>query len=149
MENKIYSLIPHREPMLLIDSLISVNESSSEAELSITNKSSFYTEGLGVPSWIGVEYMGQTAALIAGHQLELGTVEPHIGLLLGTRKYSTTTSWFTLGSTLRVSCEQIALVGNNLATFLCNITDQKTSQVLANAKLSVFRKDRNDNEGNN
>ena len=63
-------LLPHRPPMLLVDKLIKVEADRSETEIVISSHSSFFVEDLGVPAWIGIEYMGQTAATIAGYQLQ-------------------------------------------------------------------------------
>ena len=138
--NTIYELIPHREPMLLLNKIVDVGEKSSSSEIIISHASSFFIESKGVPSWIGVEYMGQTAALIAGYQLKQGAVTPHLGLLLGTRKYEAFTAWFKEGEELLVSCQEFAVVGEQLATFLCEIRNKKDHALYATAKLSVFRK---------
>lgn len=137
---RIYDLIPHREPMLLIDRIINLGDNFSETEISITPDSSFFETGKGVPAWIGIEYMGQTAALIAGYQLQQGKVTPHLGLLLGTRKYQVKTAWFAEGDLLQVKCTEIAVVGNQLANFLCEIYRKSDQTLYASAKLSVFRK---------
>jgi len=142
---QLYSLIPHREPMLLIDKVIERGDNFSKSEINITTKSSFFEKHRGVPAWIGVEYMGQTAALIAGHQLQQGKVTPHLGLLLGTRKYEAKVSWFCDGDILRVHCSEIAVVGDQLANFLCEIYRQQDQVLCATAKLSVFRKPLNEN----
>lgn len=138
--NSLYELIPHREPMLLLNNILDVGEKSSSAEIIISRASSFFMDGEGVPSWIGVEYMGQTAALIAGYQLKQGTVTPHLGLLLGTRKYEAFTPWFREGDILIVSCQEFAVVGEQLATFICEIRNKKDHVRCATAKLSVYRK---------
>lgn len=137
---RIYSLIPHREPMLLIDRIIDLGDNFSKSEISISPESSFFEKGKGVPAWIGVEYMGQTAALIAGYQLQQGKVTPHLGLLLGTRKYEAKVPWFRDGDILQIHCSEIAVVGNQLANFLCEIYRQSDQALCATAKLSVFRK---------
>ena len=134
------SLIPHREPMLLISKVLELGGNFSAAEVIVSSSSSFFQLGKGVPNWVGVEYMGQTAALIAGYQLQSGTVAPHVGLLLGTRKYEAFVPWFTEGVRLRVSCNEVAVVGQELATFMCEIHNQETGDCYARAKLSVFRK---------
>jgi len=139
-DSRIYSLIPHREPMLLIDRILDLDDQFSKAEISISKESSFFEKNKGVPSWIGVEYMGQTAALIAGYQLQQGKVTPHLGLLLGTRKYEAKVAWFREGDILEVHCSEIAVVGNQLANFLCEIYRQSDRLLCATAKLSVFRK---------
>jgi len=127
-DSDVLEMIPHREPMLLINKLESVDQKRSQASVIIDSETPFYQQGKGVPSWIGLEYMGQTAALIAGHQVKEGLSEPHLGFLMGSRKYETVVEYFE------------ALVGESLATFNCTISNSKTGVILANALLSVFRK---------
>ncbi len=137
---RLLELLPHRPPMLLLDDVLSVGDRLSESKILIDDASAFFVCGKGVPSWIAVEYMGQTAALIAGYQLEKGIVGPHVGFLLGTRKFEVTTPWFPHASQLKVICQELAVVGDSLATFDCRVEDLVTASVLAKAKLSVFRK---------
>ena len=140
-DSEILDLIPHREPMLLINHLLNVSANASEALVVVDQKTPFYqTENSGVPAWIGLEYMGQTSALIAGHQRREGLIEAHLGFLMGVRKYQTNVPYFNQGENLVVLCEEAALVGDSLATFNCTIRTQKNSQELATAMLSVFRR---------
>ncbi|GHA14605.1 3-hydroxydecanoyl-ACP dehydratase [Arenicella chitinivorans] len=138
-DHEIKQLIPHREPMLLINELLEVSQQSSESRVFIDVDTPFATE-LGVPAWIGLEYMGQTAALIAGYQQREGLCRPHLGFLMGSRRYQSDAAYFVLGHTLRVRCEQAALVGESLATFNCTICDEITGEQMANALLSVYRR---------
>ncbi|KAG1660469.1 hypothetical protein GQR58_022013 [Nymphon striatum] len=46
----------------------SVDEKQSSAEVFIDKETPFYEKGFGVPACIGLEFMGQTAALIAGNE---------------------------------------------------------------------------------
>ena len=135
---QLYALIPHREPMLLIDQVLRVAQDSSAAQVDINRDSSFFVVNQGVPAWIGLEYMGQTAALIAGYQLQQGLTRPHLGFLLGTRQYAMHTTWFREGDRLVVECEQVAITGEQLAQFQCTI--RRGDDMLATAKLSVYRK---------
>jgi predicted hotdog family 3-hydroxylacyl-ACP dehydratase len=137
---QLFELIPHREPMLLINKVLEVNDSSSEALVLIDQETPFFEQKQGVASWIGLEYMGQASALIAGHQLKQGNIEPHLGFLMGSRKYQTQVAYFKPEQTLIVRCNEAALVGDSLATFNCCISDQTTGQELATAILSVFRR---------
>jgi len=137
------AMIPHRPPMLLIDHVEEVSKNASSAKTIIHKDSPFFQAGKGVPAWIGVEYMGQTAALIAAYQLQEGSVEPHLGLLLGTRKFVANTAWFLENSELLISCKEVAVVGATLATFDCSIHDIEKDVELASARLSVYRKPRN------
>ncbi len=137
-EQRLYALLPHRPPMLLIDKLISVSQQASHSQVMISNQSAFFSQGHGVPNWIGIEYMGQTAALIAGYQLENNLVQPHLGFLLGTRKFTSNIEYFEEGLCLDIRCSEKAVVGDNLATFECIIENNR--QTLAHANISVYRK---------
>tara|TARA_B100002049_G_scaffold230000_1_gene206333 strand:+ start:109 stop:561 length:453 start_codon:yes stop_codon:yes gene_type:complete len=142
-DSRLFDLIPHRPPMLLINQVVSVDATSSSALVTVDHLSPFFEKDKGVPTWIGLEYMGQTAALIAGYQLQQGLVGPHLGFLLGTRAFKTECDYFTPG-TLKVTCTEKALVGDGLATFDCMIENHskelQTSPPLATASLSVFRR---------
>ncbi len=137
---KILELIPHREPMLLINRIEEVDQKYSKSRVIIDQEAPFFQVGKGVPAWIGLEYMGQTAALIAGHQVQEGLSEPQLGFLMGSRKYETSVDYFKPDTHLIVTCEETALVGESLATFNCTISDVQTNVILATAMLSVFRR---------
>ena len=149
INNQILDLIPHRPPMLLINRVLELGGSHSLAEVNVNDNASFFIKGKGVPAWIGIEYMGQTAALIAGYQQQRGLVGPHLGFLLGTRRYTCQTAWFEPNSILRVACNEIAVVGDSLANFNCVIKtgaeDGGEERILAEARLSVLRKKLEDN----
>ena len=142
-DSRLFELIPHRPPMLLINEVLDVTETSSASRTYVDDESPFFEAGKGVPAWIGLEYMGQTAALIAGYQLALGQVTPHLGFLLGTRSFKTHCDYFAPGK-YTVRCEEKALVGDGLATFDCFIENEPQDgsevQCLATASLSVFRR---------
>jgi predicted hotdog family 3-hydroxylacyl-ACP dehydratase len=139
-DSEILELIPHRPPMLLINRIVSVTSTESEALVMIDNQAPFYEPEVGVPTWIGLEYMGQTAALIAGFQQQKGLISEYLGFLIGSRKYETCTSYFDSGKTLRVVCREAALVGKDLATFECAISELDKEQSIATAMFSVIRK---------
>jgi len=137
---QILDLIPHREPMLLINKLHSVSSQASQATVIIDEHTPFFKGGYGVPAWIGLEYMGQTSALIAGYQHREGLLEPHMGFLMGSRKFVSHVPYFKANENLVVRCNEAALVGDSLATFNCTISVEDSGQDLATAMLSVFRR---------
>lgn len=139
-DSEVLELIPHRPPMLLINQIVSLSSTESKARVLIDEQTPFYQPDKGVPTWIGLEYMGQTAALIAGFQQREGTTKPHRGFLMGSRKYQTERDYFELSENLIISCQEAALVGESLATFNCTIITQESEQIVAKAMLSVFRK---------
>jgi len=137
---ELFELLPHRQPMLLINDIVNVDQSTSSAITYIDAEAPFFEKGKGVPAYIGLEYMGQTAALIAGYQLKHDLVDPHLGFLLGTRSFKSTVDYFEVDGTLIIECKEKAVVGDSLATFDCKIRYQENDVVLAAANLSVFRK---------
>lgn len=127
--------------MLLIHQLVEVASDRASALVEVADDLPFYLSDQGVPSWVGLEYMGQTAALIGGYQQQLSKGEAQVGFLLGTRSFVANTDFFTLGQTLLITCREKASVGEGLAQFECHIIDNTNSdRVLASATLSVFRK---------
>ena len=87
---KIEQVVPHSEPMILLNRLSSYSEESGCCEVDISSQSPFYDESLnGVASYIGCEYMAQTIAAYAGALAKDKGNEVQIGFLIGTRKYKT------------------------------------------------------------
>ncbi len=138
MNTEIDRLIPHREPMQLIQEIVELEAKASCTRITIDKRCTFFEIGKGVPVWIGLEYMGQTAALIAGYQVQQGLAKASLGFLLGTRRYTANVEYFAPDQVLIVSAKQSAHVGENLATFDCVIHSDGIE--LANARLSVLRK---------
>ena len=131
---KILELIPHRPPMLLINELLEVRQNYSSASVIIDSETPFFHADKGVPAWIGLEYMGQTAALIAGYQVQQGLSEPHLGFLMGSRKYDVKFSHFTPQSQLTVVCEEGAVVGNSCLLYTSpSPRDQRGSRMPSSA----------------
>lgn len=137
----LWKLLPHRPPMLLINKVVSVEKKSSKSRVLIDEEASFFKTEKGVPATIGLEYMGQTAALIAGYEVLHGDAsEPHLGFLLGTRQYESSVAYFKPNTILEVECTEGSTVGDTLASFICTIRYQDSEEILAGASLSVLRK---------
>ncbi len=126
--------------MLLINKILAVSNKESSAEVFIDEETPFYEKGLGVPACIGLEFMGQTAALIAGNEAIKNPADAKLGFLLGTRKYQSTIAYFKENSILVVECTEGAMVGETLASFNCTIRYQNDPEIVAKASLSVLRK---------
>lgn len=138
------SLIPHRSPMLLLDSALAVDDSRALAAVTITEQSPFYRpERRAVPAWVGLEYMAQTIALWSGEQLRRADKAIRIGFLLGTRKYAAEVAWFAAGTRLEVEITAVFLEPGGLSSFDCEIRAQSEAggAVLATARVNAFRPD--------
>jgi predicted hotdog family 3-hydroxylacyl-ACP dehydratase len=129
-------LVPHEGKMILLDRVLAADADALCAEVTIGPDSQFY-DGLGVGSWVGIEYMAQAIAAHAGYLDHLRGEPVKIGFLLGARRYQCSVPLFADGALLRVHIAQVIRGDNGLAAFDCRIEDA-AGAVLANATITVF-----------
>lgn len=134
------ALVPHAPPMLLIDRIVAASANSMTVRVPISTASLFYRQGQGVPSYVGIEYIAQTIAAIAGYRQHLAQqkVEPRVGFLLGTRRMSVLESWFVTGSQLDVAVEGIFEDGQ-MAVF--DGTVHNEGRLVVSARVNVYQPD--------
>ena len=90
-KKEILDLLPHREPMLLIDELHNIVKLSSATAVLNVKKDSFFVQGHfpGQPVMPGVlivESFGQAAAALTAHGLDRSTYENKLVFLMGVEK---------------------------------------------------------------
>ena len=90
-KNQISNLLPHREPMLLIDELYDIKKLHSASAVVNVRKDSFFVQGHfpGQPVMPGVlivESFGQAAAALTAHGLDKATYEDKLVFLMGVEK---------------------------------------------------------------
>ena len=90
-KKEIIDLLPHREPMLLIDELINIKKLYSATAIVYVKKDSFFVQGHfpGQPVMPGVlivEAFGQTAAALTAHGIDKSTYENKLVFLMGVEK---------------------------------------------------------------
>ena len=90
-KDQIRELLPHREPMLLIDELINIKKLFSATAIVNVKKDSFYVQGHfpGQPVMPGVlivEAFGQAAAALTAHGLDKETYENKLVYLMNVEK---------------------------------------------------------------
>ena len=90
-KKEISNLLPHREPMLLIDELYDIKKLFSATALVRVRKSSFFVQGHFpenpvMPGVLIVESFGQAAAALTAHGLEKSTYENKLVFLMGVEK---------------------------------------------------------------
>ena len=100
------SLLPHRGPMLLLDRVIDAENATVVCETVVREDSSFCEPGTGVPAWVAIEYLAQTAAVLGGIQAWREQRKAPQGMLLGSRQLQSEWAAFPVGSVLRTHCEQ-------------------------------------------
>ena len=90
-KSEILELLPHREPMLLIDELHDIVKLTSATAVLNVKKDSFFVQGHfpGQPVMPGVliiESFGQAAAALTAHGLDRSTYENKLVFLMGVEK---------------------------------------------------------------
>jgi len=90
-KKEIIGLLPHREPMLLIDELTNIKKLHSATAIVHVRKDSFFVQGHfpGQPVMPGVlivEAFGQTAAALTAHGIDKATYENKLVFLMGIEK---------------------------------------------------------------
>ena len=132
-------LLPHRGTMLLLDRLISFESKSITSEY-VPNEDAWYADEQGnMPSWIGIELMAQTVAAHAGVLKRAESAPLKQGVLLGTRRYTSTQPAFAAGETLRVQAKIIYRDTAGFVAYECGISVR--GKEVANAMLKVFEPD--------
>ena len=90
-KKEIANLLPHREPMLLIDELNDIKKLSSATGIVNVRKNSFFVQGHFpnnpvMPGVLIVESFGQAAAALTAHGLDKATYENKLVFLMGVEK---------------------------------------------------------------
>ena len=90
-KQEIAELLPHREPMLLIDELYDIKKLSSATGIVNVRKNSFFVQGHFpnnpvMPGVLIVESFGQAAAALTAHGLDKATYENKLVFLMGVEK---------------------------------------------------------------
>ena len=88
---KIESLLPHREPMLLIDKLTNIIHLKSATAIMYVKKNSFYVQGHFpdqpvMPGVLIVEAFGQAAAALTAHGIDPKEYKNKLVFLMGVDK---------------------------------------------------------------
>jgi 3-hydroxyacyl-[acyl-carrier-protein] dehydratase len=90
-KKQIEELLPHREPMLLIDELYDIKKLFSATAVVNVRKDSFFVQGHFpdnpvMPGVLIVESFGQAAAALTAHGLDKSTYEDKLVFLMGVEK---------------------------------------------------------------
>ena len=90
-KNQIIELLPHREPMLLIDEIYDIVNLKSATAVVNVKKESFFVQGHFpnnpvMPGVLIVESFGQAAAALTAHGLDKSTYENKLVFLMGVEK---------------------------------------------------------------
>ena len=90
-KNDIINLLPHREPMLLIDELVDIKKLHSATAIMNVKKNSFYVDGHFpgnpvLPGVLIVEAFGQAAAALTAHGIDKKEYDNKLVFLMSVEK---------------------------------------------------------------
>ena len=90
-KSEIINLLPHREPMLLIDELRDIKKLKSATAIMNVKKNGFYVQGHFpdqpvMPGVLIVEAFGQAAAALTAHGIDKETYENKLVFLMSVEK---------------------------------------------------------------
>ncbi len=131
----IVQLLPHGEPMILLDRVVGYDEHQILAETKVRPDHPFATAE-GVPAHLGIELMAQCCGAFNGCWARATGGAAQIGFLLGTRRYQAGRDHFALGENLRISAT-LLFRDEEMGVFDCRISN--ALEILANAQLSVYQ----------
>lgn len=132
--------IPHEPPMRLVDTIEAYTDKSVTTATQITPEVAFYdSDAEGVPTWVGLEYMAQTAAAWVGLNDERcgRPVEP--AFLVSSRQYRATQPFFPKGERL-LTHVKVELVEGEIVSFSGRIVNTAGEQC-AEAVFTAYRPD--------
>jgi predicted hotdog family 3-hydroxylacyl-ACP dehydratase len=132
----IETLIPHRDPMRLIDRVIEIENGAIVTQASVPTSGPFLTPGADPPGYMVIEMMAQTVGAWNGWQRLQQGQEPQIGYLLGTRRFRCDRATLTPGATVRIDARPVFSDGE-MACFACTAREAD-GLPFAEARLNVF-----------
>ncbi|MGI2170101.1 hotdog family protein [Shewanella sp. MF05960] len=134
----ISEFVPHRAPMILIDKLLEHQPDTLLTAIHISEASAYFDNTInGVPNYVGIEYMAQSIAALAGVEAKLKGDKVRVGFLLGSRKLQMHIGHFILGQTYHTKVSRLYQEPSGLAVFDCQIFHQ--NHVVASANVNVFQ----------
>lgn len=140
-KHDIGELLPHAGHMLLLDELLDHSPSHVSCGLTIRSDTAFCESDRGVPSWLGIEYMAQTANVYSGLEDRWAQRDPAICLLLGARNYEVAAPYFAIGSELKIVASLVLRDEENLVAFDCKIYSRTEAgeNVVASGDIKAYR----------
>jgi len=128
-------LLPHDPPMVLLDRVLEYGSDHLVAEVQVGPHALFSDEEGNIPAWIGIEYMAQTVAALAGADAKKAGKPVSVGFLLGTRRYLPNVSYFTSGDRLKVTAKR-TYENDGVGSFDCDIS---TDRLLVQARINAYQ----------
>jgi len=126
----------HRQPMLVLDRLVEIGPTYAICDWYVSENNGFLVPDKGIPSYTGVEYMAQCAAVFGGARGRINGIRPQPGLLLGTRHYKADVGYFKMGVTYQARCRELIRTDDGMSSFDCKIL--LDGETIAQGRLAIL-----------
>ena len=130
----IMQLIPHREPMILLDEMLGWSQGQSKCRVTVRDGARFVEDGrLETP--LLMEHMAQAVAVCLGYQAFRGGHGIRVGMIVGCRTFESFTAAAFVGEELIVSAEQRG-ANASVSGFECEV--ERDDDCIARAYLTLY-----------
>lgn len=131
----ISELIPHRAPMILLQKVLSFDETHMTCLVDL-KASLIFSNDDEIDAIIATEWMAQTVGAFVGAQKRSSGQPPRIGFIIGARKVDFHVSKVNKDSVLHASVKPV-WVDKASGSFNCSVTDILNNKVVAEGSLTV------------
>ncbi|MEE8166864.1 MAG: hypothetical protein V3T64_14955 [Myxococcota bacterium] len=133
----IAELVPHADPMLLLDRVLTHEATHTVCATSADRSPLFANSDGSVPSWVGIEYMAQCAAVHGELANRIRGEAPRPGLLLGSRRLEIHRDAFAAGDPLEVTARH-HMGESGLVAFDCSIRSASSGETLVEGRVNLY-----------
>jgi predicted hotdog family 3-hydroxylacyl-ACP dehydratase len=130
-------LIPHADGMLLLDRVLTHDATHTVCATTADRSSLFANADGSVPSWVGIEYMAQCAAVHGELTNRSRNEAPRPGLLLGSRRLELHRDVFAAGDSLEVTARHY-MGESGLVAFDSSIRSASSGEVLVEGRVNLY-----------
>lgn len=136
MTSTLEQMLPHKSPMVLVDRLVSSDDHSAIVEATIKGDYPFTGETIG--TWVGLELMAQSAAVLAKLTKQANSDKAALGFLLGSRSFTAHVPEFVPGQKVTVEIDlDPASEGQIMVNARSRIKDV-AGQVICEGTLTLY-----------
>ena len=136
MSSELEQMLPHKSSMVLVDRLITSNDHSAIVEATI--KADYPFTGESVGTWVGLELMAQSAAVLAKFTKQAHSDKASLGFLLGSRSFTAHVPKFTPGQKVTIEIELDPAGEGQTMVNARGMVKDPTGQVICEGSLTLY-----------
>jgi predicted hotdog family 3-hydroxylacyl-ACP dehydratase len=131
---RIAQLVPHAEPMVLLDEMITLSPGSAECVMQVREHAPFVVDG-GIGAPMTIEHMAQAVAACLGYEAYLGGAGVRVGMIIACKRFEVFVQRVVVGDALTIRVARTR--GNDtLSHFECGV--HRGDERIASATLTLF-----------